>query len=572
LSADSETEAEDVGNTSFRGLHRRAFLLTTFAALLGILVSVSVWQVLRRNEADRIHRTTGAVAEGLAHELEARLEKQIAAARSLAGFWAAYRFTSRSRWAYDSELYARNNGFSSVARVETELRDSWVATPFEARAPAPTNPDDAQAIEAALDRAARVGVESTAGPFRIEQGGYALWLIFPVRYRDRAPALLVATMTLDSLLQRFLDARAPGYTLSVRDGEAELYRRGVGAQDTRAIGFPIELPNGMGWRGFIQPTTATLAGEETPLPEIVFAAGMLISALLAGSVWLAYVAHARAKSVAEANRRIHREVASTRSAEAALRKLNAELEARVADRTAELKELVSELEAFTYSVSHDLRSPLGAVVNFASILEEDYRNILDLQGRDYLDRISSSAHSALELMDGLLAFSRLGREELQRTRVDVRALVSDVVEEMSAVESARNARIELGALPAAKADPAMLRAVFSNLLSNALKFSRGHDRPRIEVSASKSEGETVYRVTDNGVGFDAQLAHKLFSVFERLHPKEEFEGSGIGLATAARIVRRHGGRIWAESDSGEGATFFFTLPNEEERDSHAEQS
>jgi light-regulated signal transduction histidine kinase (bacteriophytochrome) len=307
----------------------------------------------------------------------------------------------------------------------------------------------------------------------------------------------------------------------------------------------------------IRPTPALLARETTPLPEIVLAGGLLISALLATAVWLAHLARARARSLDAANREIRREIATTRSTETSLRELNAELEARVEARTAELRDLVSELEAFNYSVSHDLRSPLGAVVNFASILEEDYRDTLDAQGRDYLDRITSSAESALDLMDGLLTFSRLGREELKRGFVDVGGLVLEVVAELTAAQSQGEPQIDVGRLPPVHADAAMLRVVFSNLVSNALKFSQARGRPRVEIGASEIGDEIVYHVKDNGVGFDPHLAHKLFSVFERLHPREEFAGSGVGLATAARIVRRHRGRIWAESVPGEGASFYF---------------
>jgi signal transduction histidine kinase len=531
--------------------------------LLGVLASLALWQTLRRSERDQIRRTTQAVAEGLAHQLELRLESRVAAARSLARFWAEHRFASHSRWLQDAELYARSNQFASLARIDPQLRDTWVATPRRALAPVLADHEDARAIDAAKRRVSRDGVEALAGPFRIQRGGHALWVVLPVRYRDGDPGILVASLALDSLLDRFLVARAQGYSVSLRHGSEELYRRGEGAWDAPAADFSVEPWEGTQWSGSVQPTPALLARETTPLPGILLAAGLSISALLATAVWLAHLARVRARSLAEVNRQISREMATTRSAEIALRKLNADLEARVEARTAELRELVSELEAFNYSVSHDLRSPLGAVVNFASILGEDYRDALDAQGRDYLGRITSSAESALDMIRGLLTFSRLGREELKRSSVDVRDLVSEVVAELTAGQEQTKARIDVGPLPPAHADAAMLRVVFSNLVSNALKFSRNGSSPRVQIGASEANGQVVYHVKDNGVGFDPQLAHKLFSVFERLHPKEEFGGSGVGLATAARIVRRHGGRIWADGAPGEGASFYFVLPKRE---------
>jgi len=537
--------------------------LTVGLALLGILGNLALWQALRRYERDQIHRTAEAVAEGLAHQLEARLQAQVGAARSLAGFWAEHRFVSRARWTDDARLYARNNHFASLERVDAELGETWFATPGAAPQPTAAKQEDAQAIDSAMRLAAHEGVETQAGPFRTEQGGYALWTIFPVRYRDAAPGLLVATLAVDSLLDRFLTARARGYSVSLRHAGKELYRRGEAAPDARAADFHLALPGAAAWSGSVQPTSALLAQETTPLPEVVLAAGLLICALLATAAWLAHLARARERELAEANREIGREIATTRSAEIALRKLNADLEARVEARTAELRELVSELEAFNYSVSHDLRSPLGAVVNFASILDEDYRDTLDAQGRDYLNRIISSAESALCLMDGLLTFSRLGREELKRSFVDVGGLVWEVVAELTAGQSQGDTQIDVGPLPPVHADAAMLRVVFSNVVSNALKFSQAGSRSRVEIGASERDGEIVYHVKDNGVGFDPHLAHKLFTVFERLHPKEEFAGTGVGLATAARIVRRHGGRIWAKGAPGEGASFYFALPKGE---------
>jgi signal transduction histidine kinase len=563
MSSAAEQTAEPAKTGASRGVHRRAVLLATALALLGVLASLALWQTLRRSERDQIHRTTQAVAEGLAHQLELRLESRVAAVRSLANFWAEYRFASRSRWIQDAELYARNNQFASLARVDSELRETWVVTPHRALAPTLVDPEHVQAIHSAKRLAAREGLETHAGPFRIQQGGYALWVVVPVLYHDSEPGLLVATLALDSLLDRFLSARARGYSVSLRQGSEELYRRGKADWDARAADFSIEPLDGIVWSASVQPTPALLSRDETPLPEIALAAGISISALLAMVVWLAHLARARARGLADANREIRREMATTRSAEIALRKLNADLEARVEARTAELRELVSELEAFNYSVSHDLRSPLGAVVNFASILHEDYRDTLDAQGRDYLGRITSSAESALDMIRGLLTFSRLGREELKRGSVDVRELVADVVAELTAGREQGEARIELGPLPPAHADVAMLRVVFSNLVSNALKFSRNGSSPRVQIGASEANGEVVYHVKDNGVGFDPQLAHKLFSVFERLHSKEEFGGSGVGLATAARIVRRHGGRIWADGAPGEGASFYFALPKRE---------
>lgn len=223
--------------------------------------------------------------------------------------------------------------------------------------------------------------------------------------------------------------------------------------------------------------------------------------------------------------------------------------------------LNEELEAFSYSVSHDLRAPVRHVSGFVDLLRRSSEGALDETARRYLDTIGRAAAHMGELIDDLLAFSRMGRSELMRTRVDLARLVRDLVPDLGAPG---HVEWRLDDLPEVCGDPAMLRVVMVNLLSNAVKYTRTRDRPRIEVGGTAGEGEVVISVRDNGVGFDMQYAHKLFGVFQRLHGADEFEGTGIGLATVRRVVHRHGGRVWAESAVDRGATFSFSLPDRKE--------
>jgi signal transduction histidine kinase len=242
----------------------------------------------------------------------------------------------------------------------------------------------------------------------------------------------------------------------------------------------------------------------------------------------------------------------------------AQLEARVKERTAELNTSNSELEAFTYSVSHDLRAPLRHVTGFASLLEEHAGPALDDQGRRYLKTITDAAGRMATLIDDLLAFSRTGRASLTKQRVDLNALVSDARAEVSVDLDGRRITWDVHPLPDVHADPALLRPVMVNLLSNALKYTRTRDEARIEVGTWDGQpGEVAIFVRDNGVGFDMAYAHKLFGVFQRLHRADEFGGTGIGLANVRRIVQRHGGRTWAEGAVNQGATFYFSLPAKE---------
>jgi light-regulated signal transduction histidine kinase (bacteriophytochrome) len=237
-----------------------------------------------------------------------------------------------------------------------------------------------------------------------------------------------------------------------------------------------------------------------------------------------------------------------------------DLELRVELRTSELRAANRELEAFSYSVSHDLRAPLRAIAGFVQILEEDLSDKLDEPARRHLERVKLNARKMGQLIDDLLAFSQIGRTALVRQTVDVTAIANAAATEAVAA-SGRSVEITVKPLPACYGEPALLNQVFVNLISNAVKFTAKVPNAAITIGCSSTNGETVYFVRDNGVGFDDRYAEKLFGVFQRLHRADEFEGTGVGLAIVHRIVTRHGGRVWAEGKINGGATFYFALPS-----------
>jgi light-regulated signal transduction histidine kinase (bacteriophytochrome) len=253
-----------------------------------------------------------------------------------------------------------------------------------------------------------------------------------------------------------------------------------------------------------------------------------------------------------------------------LRRINETLEQRVLARTAELDSTNKELEAFSYSVAHDLRAPLRHMDGFIRLLKKHSWASLDERNQRYLGIISDSARQMGLLIDDLLAFSRVGRAELQLLPVSLQQLVQEAMQELREETQGRNIAWKISQLPEVMADRSMMRLVMINLLANAVKFTGKRERAEIEVGASSNEADgIVVFVRDNGVGFDMEYADKLFGVFQRLHPAEEYEGTGIGLANVQRIIHRHKGRTWARGEVDQGATFYFSLPKATEATTYA---
>jgi light-regulated signal transduction histidine kinase (bacteriophytochrome) len=243
----------------------------------------------------------------------------------------------------------------------------------------------------------------------------------------------------------------------------------------------------------------------------------------------------------------------------ALRMLNEELQQKVAARTAELSSAYKDMENFSSSISHDLRAPLRRIEGFSQILRETYADKIDEEGRKLLDSIGGNVRRMDQLIMALLDLSKVSRQEMQLSDIDMERLARRAFDDLAHTFTGRSVNLDLKALPPARGDLVLIKQVFTNLISNSIKFTARKEAAIIEIGSSREGTEIIYYVRDNGAGFDMHYADKLFVAFQRLHSAKEFEGTGIGLFIVDRIIRRHGGRVWAEGEVGKGAVFYFSL-------------
>lgn len=546
----------DVPNRDGRTLIEGLGPATILAILvLGSALSVYVWKDLQRQWNAQAESMTASFADRLRGSLGESVGHLYAELQRRGRFWNNPTLRAdHSLWNEDAEAFLADN--PSVLAVSGPDDAGLLAG----------SPESKQALLDALPEIRRQQPDPdgdyVSEPMRLATGAIAIGLQTAVASDDGTPRSVFALVDAGRLVEDAIGSRAPNHGIVVTAGRDTLYRRQVGGDEVVKWhkSESVDLPFGRSWAVETWPSA-----DAMPIPSqqgslIGLVGGLFASTLIAVSLHFGTLAWRRERALRGINASLAEQVGETLRGQDELRQLSVELEARVAERTAELAETIVELETFNYSASHDLRGPLGAIINFAAILKEDYGDRMG-NGVEHLDRIVNSATTAVSMMDALLAYSRSGRTELRRSLVPMRPLVHEVIADLAAASQCADYSSTVGELPDAFADEDMIRGVLTNLIGNACKFVRPGEKPSVEIGGSVEGHEAVYFVRDEGVGFDMRFADKLFRVFERLHTQADgYRGHGVGLAIVARVVRRHGGRIWAESAEGRGATFYFTLP------------
>lgn len=536
----------------------RRFGIFMLFAVLGVLITLAIWWSAMRDSNNRAASNLTQVAREIHAVLNLRIDRHIEALRNLALFWQLHGLLAPKAWDFNAQMVIENfRGIEWIGWVDANTG----AVRFVARDS--TAQLDPELIRMARERSHAPGSESVFGA----HPGDPVTLFTPVRTPDDSVGVLVASLSPARLLghENLTIGEIIAYSVRANEG-TEVYRWGEPAS-TVPSGMTIEmnLPEvfGHAWVVRYEPTQKYLQGIVSRWHNYFLLTGVMLSLALGAIAYQFMRLREYSSMLAAQNRRLDAQIRELSERDQRLRKMNDELEGRVEARTNQLAEAINELEAFSHSMSHDLRSPIGAILNYTAILEEDYDGRLDDEGKRLLQRIRHSGQSATRLLDQLVQFVWMGRETGETGDVDMTVLAKEAFQEVTVGRGGtRDITFELHDLPPIRGNAALLGRVFRNLLSNSVKYTREVDSPRIVVSGEEAANETTYMVEDNGIGFDATQSESLFEPFRRLHSSNEYEGAGLGLAIVAKIVRRHGGRVWAESNGNGGARFGFALPRE----------
>lgn len=572
----------------------------SIAAGLAVAAAAALlWQALLAHERAQIRRHLLQETVNLSAEINGVIEHRILALTRMARRWEARRRTPRDEWEADVALYVEHQReYQAIEWVDPSFHVRWIV-PLEGN-------EKAQDLNLAFEKRRRIALEAARARREVTvtrtidlvQGGKGFLVYVPLFFGDTFDGFVLGVLRVPELLDPIFNEHvALGHSMVVFDGEEEIHRRSDAIrQHEEEWGQETELRlRDVTWRLRVWPTPERMAKARSPLPQVALVAGLVMALLLSVTIHLMQTARRRAREIQSANQELAAEIAERQWAERELRALAQALEQRVIERTSELEasraaalsmmedadearqvaegaeELArqqakdiersnAELEQFAYVASHDLQEPLRMVSSFSQLLACRYQDRLDGDAKEFIAYIVDGAMRMRNLINDLLTFSRVGKTADQFAPTDCEVVLDRTLTDLRPPIEESGAVVRHEPLPTVMGDESQIGQLFQNLIANAIKF-RSDRPPEVRLGAQAKDGEWQFWVRDNGIGIDPQYADRVFVMFQTLHPREEYGGTGIGLAICKRIVERHGGSIWVESLPGKGATFYFTIPN-----------
>ena len=527
----------------------RRVILSVLASAAVVVLTLLAWQALQGYQTRQIARIAEVESYAARSQLIRNVDTMLRALRDIRDYWDQYGHLPRDQWESDAAIeQAHFEGlevlvWSDEARGTRYVRDAEHPV-FDYR------PSDEEWVtyDSLITRASNAPGEAILGPFIDDTGRKVTVEIYVVSSQPGSSGSLVAVVDTQQAFEHLLKDESPGYAISVLWDDVVLYRRGEPAADIPVSWMRdgmIQTTMGTLWRVVHTPDEGLVKSLRTPAVSGVLVAGLAIALLMGLLVF--------------ENSRAGSRAAAAEVAERKLAELNRDLEAQISQRTAELADRSTDLETITDSVAHDLRNPLNTISVNTQLLEQQYADVLNGEGMAALHRTSSGVRRTTEILNRLLGLSVVSHATFDPQDLDIADVVREVFDELVASEQPPPVELVIEKdLPPARADLTLVRTLITNLVSNAIKYTRDKTERRIEVRSETRDGVVVYCMRDNGIGFDPKLRDQLFRAFKRLDGNKT-DGLGLGLDIAARVVRRHGGVIWADAAEGDGAIFFFTL-------------
>jgi len=541
-------------------VHGRRYVIAVAVAGIGVTLSLFAWTRSLEERRFGLSNVLGSIADDAASAIASQLDHQVAEIKDLAASWQLHGPPDEEAWRFLARRTMKSNpGVQWIAWVQTDPP----RTHFFAR-------DGTGRLDPRVQRWIRSHLQPPTADIRERWSDvYDMDVIVPVGPSAARTGVLVSSIRIDAQWPR--DVAPASQSLAIHltsdQGRQLTLRRPVADPAPPAMKLRRTFTSPTGRKVLVDVVQRREFARqvETPWPHYFLVAGILLS-LAAGGLLFQYMrTRDYSAQLARVNRDLDAQLVELSRRDRELRDLNGALEQRVQERTADLTDALDEAETFSRSVAHDLRSPLGAILNYAAALDEDRRSSLKEEDRRVILRMRDAAQRSCHLLSRLLEFGSSGASALQPQCVDMRALAEGASAEVVAGEPERGTvKLEIDALPSACADPLQVHRIFVNLLGNALKYSRGRPERTVHVGGAASPTHSTFWVKDNGPGIEPSRLPEIFKPFRRLGGAP-VEGAGLGLAIVARIVRRQGGRVWAESDGKNGAAFHFTLPGPESR-------